>query len=160
MDGYAFSMEMTVRDYECDIQGIVNNSVYQNYLEHVRHEYLRAVGVDFHAYAREGINLVVTRVEMDYKAPLKSGEEFVVGLNITRESRVRFAFLQDIFRLPDMAPVIRGKVVGTALNERGRPFISTATIGLPVWWMARASSSCAAGRSREAREWRHCRQRR
>jgi acyl-CoA thioester hydrolase len=126
MDDYEFSREMTVRDYECDIQGIVNNSVYQNYLEHVRHEYLRAVGVDFHAYARDGINLVVTRVEMDYKAPLKSGEKFVVGLNVTRESKVRFAFLQDIFRLPDMAPVIRGKIVGTALNERGRPFIPEA----------------------------------
>ena len=30
----SFEIEMQVRDYECDIQGIVNNAVYQNYLEH------------------------------------------------------------------------------------------------------------------------------
>ncbi|NLI24182.1 MAG: acyl-CoA thioesterase, partial [Bacteroidales bacterium] len=32
--GYYFELEMEVRDYECDIQGIVNNAVYMNYLEH------------------------------------------------------------------------------------------------------------------------------
>lgn len=31
---YAFTAGMSVRDYECDMQGIVNNSVYQNYLEY------------------------------------------------------------------------------------------------------------------------------
>ncbi|MCW8814414.1 MAG: acyl-CoA thioesterase, partial [Chlorobium sp.] len=32
MQNYDFSLTMLVRDYECDMQGIVNNSVYQNYL--------------------------------------------------------------------------------------------------------------------------------
>ena len=32
-----FKVDFTVRDYECDLQGIVNNAVYQNYLEHARH---------------------------------------------------------------------------------------------------------------------------
>ena len=31
-----FEVVMTVRDYECDIQGIVNNAVYQNYLEQIK----------------------------------------------------------------------------------------------------------------------------
>ena len=35
---------MEVRDYECDLQGIVNNAEYQHYLEHARHQFLRSVG--------------------------------------------------------------------------------------------------------------------
>ncbi|MBM3422433.1 MAG: acyl-CoA thioesterase [Chlorobi bacterium] len=120
---YAYTHEMSVRDYECDMQGIVNNSVYQNYLEHVRHEYLKRVGIDFADYTRRGLNLVVVRAELDYKSPLQSGDRFVVGLNLWRESQLKFAFYQDIYRMPDMKPVVKAKIIGTALNERGRPQI-------------------------------------
>ena len=104
LDDYAFASEMSVRDYECDMQGIVNNSVYQNYLEHVRHLYLKRVGIDFSEYTRKGINLVVVRAELDYKYPLVSGDTFVVGLTIARESALKFAFYQDIFDFPIINP--------------------------------------------------------
>ena len=41
---YIFELEMKVRDYECDLQGIVNNANYQHYIEHTRHEFLLAQG--------------------------------------------------------------------------------------------------------------------
>ncbi len=114
---------MSVRDYECDIQGVVNNSVYQNYLEHARHEYLKTIGIDFKEYADKGINLTVTRVELDYKYPLTSGDTFVVTIKLEKESKVRFAFYQDILLLPERKTVIKGKVIGVALNAKGRPHI-------------------------------------
>ncbi len=123
MDGYAFSMEMAVRDYECDIQGVVNNGVYQNYLEHVRHEYLKQIGIDFADYAQQGINLMVIRAELDYRFPLESGDKFLIGLNLVRESRVKFAFQQDIYRLPDHKTILNSRIIGTAVNSRGRPEI-------------------------------------
>ncbi|MDH5446074.1 MAG: acyl-CoA thioesterase [Gammaproteobacteria bacterium] len=123
MSDYAFTIDMDVRDYECDIQGIVNNAVYQNYLEHARHEYLKQVGVDFAELARNGINLVVVRAELDYKLPLMSGDKFKVGLNMERESKIKFAFHQDIIRLADEKVMVKGKIVGTALNPNGRPKI-------------------------------------
>src|SRR3989339_930054 len=121
MQDYKFKIELSVRDYECDLQGIVNNAVYQNYLEHARHEYLKSIGLDFAECTRKGINLVVVRIELDYKFPLKSGDRFVVGLNFEKESPVRFVFYQDIYRLPDEKLILKGKVTGTALNEKGRP---------------------------------------
>lgn len=123
METYAFTHEMDVRDYECDIQGIVNNGVYQNYLEHVRHLYLKSIGIDFAEYTKNGIHLVVVRAELDYKSPLTSGDRFLVGLNVLRDSRLRFAFHQTIRRLPDQKPILAARIIGTALNARGRPFL-------------------------------------
>lgn len=123
MDSSNYSLPMAVRDYECDIQGIVNNGVYQNYLEHARHEYLKEVGIDFADYAKRGINLVVVRAELDYKVPLQSGDHFSVSVEMVRESRVKFAFLQEIHRSSDNKLALRGKIIGTALNPRGRPEI-------------------------------------
>ncbi len=118
-----FTLHMGVRDYECDIQGIVNNGVYQNYLEHARHVYLKSVGIDFAEYAKNGINLVVVRAELDYKVPLQSGDTFSVTVKMVRESRVKFAFLQDIYRDADNKLVMTAKIIGTALNTHGRPEI-------------------------------------
>lgn len=123
MEGYQFTMEMAVRDYECDMQGIVNNSVYQNYLEHVRHEFLRHKGIVFKEYTRRGINLVVVRLELDFKYSLSSGDKFIVGLNLERESRIRFAFHQDIYLLPGNISVLKGKIIGTAISTEGRPYM-------------------------------------
>ena len=41
---YLFETRMEVRDYECDIEGIVNNANYLHYIEHTRHLFLRSLG--------------------------------------------------------------------------------------------------------------------
>jgi len=126
MEQDCFSLEMAVRDYECDLQGVVNNAVYQNYLEHARHEYLKSINIDFAALAAQGINLVVTRIELDYKTSLTSGDRFLVEVRLERISPVRIGFRQDIYRLPDRKVVIKGLVTGTALNAKGRPQLPEA----------------------------------
>ena len=47
MKSYLFETRMEVRDYECDIEGIVNNANYLHYTEHTRHRFRRALGVSF-----------------------------------------------------------------------------------------------------------------
>ncbi len=118
-----FSYEMEVRDYECDMQGIVNNSVYQNYLEHARHKFLITKGIDFQEYTLKGINFVVIRAEIDYKFPLRGSDEFYVTVEMLRESKIKIAFNQTIFRKEDDKLIVNAKIIATALNERGRPKI-------------------------------------
>ncbi len=118
---YIFALDLKVRDYECDMQGIVNNAIYQNYLEHCRHEFLLSKGIDFNILTQNKVFLVVVRAELDYKAPLRSGETFWIGLNLERLSPIRFVFLQDIYRRPDNHPVLSARTIGTALNQKGRP---------------------------------------
>jgi acyl-CoA thioester hydrolase len=117
---YSFSIEFKVRDYECDIQGIVNNANYQHYLEHARHELLLSKGISFMHLHEKGIDLIVTKVEIEYKFPLKSRDCFVVRIKMKREGNVRLVFIQDIFRLPDEKPVAKAKVTGIA-TKNGHP---------------------------------------
>jgi len=130
MHNYQFKLTFEVRDYECDFQGIVNNAVYQNYLEHTRHIFLKERGLDFVELSRQGIDLVVIRVEIDYLYPLRPADRFYVGLNFERVSRLRFGFRQDIFRLPDEKPILQANVIGVSLNRAGRPFLPKELEGL------------------------------
>lgn len=123
MKAYQFKLKFSVRDYECDLAGMVNNASYLNYLEHTRHQFLKSKDLDFAGLAGQGIYLVVIRIELDYLYSLRSGDSFYVGTNFERVSRLRFGFRQDIYRTPDEKPVLRGFVVGTAVNDKGRPVL-------------------------------------
>ncbi|HKZ69233.1 MAG TPA: thioesterase family protein [Anaerolineales bacterium] len=118
---YQFTLPLAVRDYECDYEGIVNNAVYLNYIEHTRHEFLKQKGIKVVELAQKGINLVVVRIEIDYLWPLRSGDDFYVGLTMERISRLRFAILEDIYRTADEKPILKAKVVATAIDKDGRP---------------------------------------
>jgi acyl-CoA thioester hydrolase len=117
---YQNELELVVRDYECDLQGVVNNANYLHYLEHARHTWLLSIGLDFDALHKDGIDLVVVRIEIDYRFPLRSLDRFVVRSHFQREGRLRIICLQDIYRLPDERLVVQAKVVATGL-QNGRP---------------------------------------
>lgn len=111
---YIFEEEFTVRDYECDLQGIVNNANYQHYMEHTRHQYIKTLGLSFAKLHEEGIDLVVVRVDLRFKNSLKSGDKFVCKLNVKKES-LKYVFYQDIYRLSDGKLCNRGIVESVAV---------------------------------------------
>ena len=92
-----------------------------HYLEHARHKFLKAEGIDFAEWVAKGIHFVIFRVELDFRKPLRSGDRFWVGINMERISRLRFGLLQDVYRLPDNEPILNARVVGTVMNDHGRP---------------------------------------
>ena len=116
MKNYIFEIELKVRDYECDLQCIVNNANYQHYLEHARHEFLEQTGVNFGALHKQGIDAMVARVEIDYKVSLTSGDRFAVRLNIAREG-AKLVFFEDIYRLPDNKLCVRGRVESICVQD-------------------------------------------
>ena len=109
MAKYIFELNMKVRDYECDLQGIVNNANYQHYLEHTRHEFLLYHGISFAKLHEQGTDAVVARITMQFKVPLRSGDEFVSKLWLKKEG-IKYVFMQDIFRASDMKLAIRAQV--------------------------------------------------
>ncbi len=115
-----FTIELKVRDYECDLQGVVNNARYLHYMEHARHEFLQSRGIDFAALAAEGVDLMLTRVEVDYRRPLRPGDVFTVSVQVERVSRLKFCFVQEI-RRADGELMASGRNYGVAVRN-GRPF--------------------------------------
>ena len=115
---YIYELDFKVRDYECDLQGIVNNSVYQNYLEHTRHEFLKEIGLDFAELFKNGIKVVVAKVELSYKNSLQSGDSFIVKLAVEKVG-IKYIFHQDIYRKSDNALCLKGVVTSVCvLNGR------------------------------------------
>lgn len=122
MEVFDFELELQVRDYECDIQGIVNNAVYQNYLEHCRHRFLNHVGLDFARLHNDGIDAVVIRSELDYKFPLRPGDDFLVRLKMGKQGKLRIIFNQQIIRKTDEKLMVNARIT-TVLTKNSRPIL-------------------------------------
>lgn len=95
-----YSLDFVVRDYECDLQGIVNNANYQHYYEHTRHQFLLENNISFAELHKEKIDFVVARAWLAFKRPLRSGDKFVSELTLKQEG-LKYVFYQKIFSLPD-----------------------------------------------------------
>jgi len=117
-----FTTELQVRDYECDLQGIVNNAMYQNYLEHARHEYLNSRGLNFSELTALGVIIVVIRAELDYKKALRPGDRFGVSVSVKKLGRLKVVFEQEIRRLTDDELMLEAKITAVSLKEGKRPY--------------------------------------
>lgn len=104
---YIFQTRMQVRDYECDIEGIVNNANYLHYCEHTRHLFLKQCGLSFADMHEKGVDAVLARMTMQFKTPLRPDDEFISRLGLTKEG-VKYVFHHDIFRASDEKLCFRG----------------------------------------------------
>lgn len=128
---YIYELSFKVRDYELDLQGIVNNSVYQNYLEHTRHEFLLSKGAGFAELHNKGIDAVVVKMEVSYKTPLKSQDEFICKLAVRLEGRLKIIFTQQIVRLSDNK-ICLDAIVTTCCIQNGKPIEAKELIELLI----------------------------
>ncbi len=115
---YDFETRLEVRDYECDIEGIVNNANYLHYIEHTRHLFLRSKGVSFAKMHERGLDAVVARMTMQYKVPLRCDDVFISRLAVSKQG-VKFVFQQDLFRESDNV-LCFGSTVDLVVMDHGK----------------------------------------
>lgn len=95
---YLFESTVKIRDFECDMQGVVNNAYYHNLLMQTRTEFLESVGIIRQQWSEErGIDFVVYETAIQYRQPIQNGETFRSCLNLHREG-ARFVYTQDFRR--------------------------------------------------------------
>jgi acyl-CoA thioester hydrolase len=73
VEGFEFVHRETVRFRDVDSLGHVNNAVFLTYLEEARIAYLLPFGADV-------TNMILARVEIDFREPLRTGDEIEIGV--------------------------------------------------------------------------------
>jgi acyl-CoA thioester hydrolase len=76
-----FVHEERVRFRDLDPMGHVNNAVFLTYLEQARVAFFSEMGA---ATGLEEMNMIVARVEIDYKAPVRLGQEVEISVRASR----------------------------------------------------------------------------
>lgn len=100
VDGYmAFSVPITVRGYELDINGHLNQAVYLQYAEHARWELLRASGLPGEKMVAAGIGPVVLEQTVKYQRELHLGDEVSVTCTFEWTGGKTFRMHQQIVKI-------------------------------------------------------------
>ena len=126
---FCFEHRFDVRDSEIDMFGVVNHSIYLTYLQHTRHIFFKSLGIDLSELGKRDWTPVVTRIDVRYKKPLTSGDSCVVKLAVVSVRRVKFQFLQKIFRLEQdhhsepSIEILEAFVEGTTISPEGKPIL-------------------------------------
>jgi acyl-CoA thioester hydrolase len=112
---------LTVRTYECDSYGHVNNANYLNYLEYARYEFLRDIGFDYVSAVNAGYGVYIARVEIDYKKPAITDDKLTIKSWPVKTGAVSGVIAQEITRPADGALIAGAKVTWAFVDSRGAP---------------------------------------
>jgi len=117
---------VTVRSYECDSYGHVNNAVYLNYLEYARHQYLGDIGVSISELRASGFGLLVAKISIEYRRPALTDDVLTITTSALRQTIVGGVLHQEITRAAvdnGNAPVVVAEagVTWVCVDSRGRP---------------------------------------
>ena len=119
-----------VRFRDLDPMGHVNNAVFLTYIEQARVAFLAQVGA---ATGLEEMNMIVARVEIDFKAPVRLGQEVEISLRASRFGTKSFDF--DYVLRVDGETVAEAKSVQVAYDyERREP------VPVPEEWRERLTA--------------------
>jgi acyl-CoA thioester hydrolase len=113
VEGFAFVHRETVRFRDVDALGHVNNAVFLTYLEEARIGYLLPFGADV-------TNMILARVEIDFKAPLRTGDEIEVGVRPSGMGTKSFELTYEVRRGETVAAQAKTVLVSYDY-ETGRP---------------------------------------
>ena len=91
-------IEIEVRYYETDGQGIVHHANYLQYFEYARVQMLKAYGYDYADLERDGIFLVVHNIGCRYYLPAKFGDTLRLVTTVERATPARLDHSYQVFR--------------------------------------------------------------
>ncbi|WP_371663472.1 acyl-CoA thioesterase [Streptomyces sp. NBC_00280] len=117
-----FSVPVTVRGYETDVQGHLNQSVYLNYAEHARWSLLHAAGISQAALMAKGVGPVALETTIRYQRELLAGDEVEVTCDFLWGEGKTFRIRQTI-RKADGTVAAEITAVGGLMDLKARRLV-------------------------------------
>ncbi|WP_327121476.1 acyl-CoA thioesterase [Streptomyces sp. NBC_01341] len=93
-----YFVDVTVRGYELDTQGHLNQAVYLQYAEHARWELLRAAGLPQEKLLASGVGPVQLEVTVKYLRELRGGDRVRVSCEFSYGAGKTFGVRQQIVK--------------------------------------------------------------
>jgi acyl-CoA thioester hydrolase len=133
------AVRIRVRYNECDPMGVVHHGSYPSWFEIGRTELLRGSGVSYADMEREGVFLVITRLECSYRRPVFYDDVVEVRTRVVGGSRVKIQHEYEVLVVEDgghgdgRTPRPAGEVVTTAATTLVCVGKDGKVRGLPEW---------------------------
>ncbi|MFJ9558950.1 acyl-CoA thioesterase [Streptomyces fuscichromogenes] len=118
-----FSVRVTVRGYETDVQGHLNQAVYINYAEHARWSLLRAAGISQARLVGRGVGPVALETTIRYRRELLAGDEADVTCAFEWGGGKTFRMVQKITKA-DGTLAAEVEAVGGLLDLEARKLVA------------------------------------
>lgn len=128
---------LRVRYAECDPMNVAHHGAYVPWLEYARTELLRECGVTYAHMEHAGVFLVITKVEIEYKAPARYDDLIAIVVRVSGGGRARINHEYEVW-LDAEDGRAKSKLLATArttlacVNSNGLPR------PLPEWLTATA----------------------
>jgi acyl-CoA thioester hydrolase len=113
-------MQKKIYYHDTDCGGVVYYANYLKFFEEARTEYFADKGFSIQKLAEDGVMFVVSRQEVDYKAPGAYGDILDIQTQIGSITGVRIEFLHEIFN-QNKKPLVRAKTILVCVDKSLRP---------------------------------------
>lgn len=113
-------MKVRIYYHDTDSGGVVYYANYLKYFEETRTDFFADRGTPVKELASQGILFVVSRQEVDYKAPGHYGDILEVGCVLASISAVRIEFLHEVTN-QDGKLIVIGKTTMVCVDPKIRP---------------------------------------
>ncbi|MCP4213286.1 MAG: acyl-CoA thioesterase [bacterium] len=111
----------TVASFEMDSFGHVNNSVFLNYLERARGDFLESKGLRFADFFRWQRYPIVARANLEFKMPAKAGDRLLVKGTLTARTATTFTLRYTITNMGNDKIVLTGETFHVFVDDNNRP---------------------------------------
>ena len=114
---YPVTYERKVRFSDSDAQGIVFNGNYLTYFDDTVTDYFDALGIEWAELNRRGYDMVLGRVEIDFRATAQVGDVLITGARVIEIGNSSVTFEMNTWERDSQRTVARGREIQVMLDH-------------------------------------------